>query len=192
MASNIADIWLVFPSQGDAGTALTEIDFTAAAVKAQHPIPSRCQVKEWGVIITTVFVEFTVKPVIKLSRRPLITGTAVVIQTLSLGDTNTTLRKYTTNPDVVAAGGPGTVVVGPAIGGHTSAIVTDAASFTVGTVILADTKSLPSAMLQPGDVLQAEVSTAGTVGSGKGIVFVRLEVAAEQYTTALVQYDAIP
>jgi len=181
-----------FPAQGLAGTGPNEIDLTAAAVKAGYPIPSKCQVIEWGVIVTTAFVEFTVKPVIRLERRPLISGTAVVIQSITLGETNTLLRKYITNPDVVAAGGPGTVTVGPSLGGHTAAATADT-DFIAGMVILADTKSIPSVVLSPGDFLQVNVSTAGTVGSGKVVAFVRLQIpSGEQYTTAFVKYDAIP
>lgn len=190
--ANQTESILYFPAQGLAGTTPNEIDLTSAAIKAGYPIPSKCQVIEWGVIVTTVFVAFTVKPVIRLERRPLISGTAVVIQSLTLGSTNTTLRKYTTNPDAVAAGGPGTVTVGPSLGGHTSVASADT-DFIAGMVILGDTKSLPSVVLSPGDFLQVNVSTAGTVGSGKVVAFARLQVpSGEQYTTAFVQYDAIP
>ena len=191
MASNVSDIWLFFPAQGAASTGVTEIDLTSAAVKAVYPIPSKCQVKEWGVIVSTVFAAWTVAPVIALRRKPLLTGSAVTIQSLSLVYTNTKLRKYTTNPDAVAAGGPGTVTIGPSIGGHTSPATADT-DFSLGVVILGDTKSLPSVVLSPGDALLVEVTTAGTVGSGKVVAFVRLEVAGEQYTTAYVLYDAIP
>lgn len=190
MASNVADSWLFFPAQG--ASTVTEIDLTSTGIKGVYVIPSRCQVKEWGVIVTTVFVTWTVEPIIRLERRPIVTGTAVVIQALTLGDGNTTLRKYTTNPDLVGAGGPGTVTVGPSLGGHTVAATSDANLGVVGNVILGDTKSLPSVVLQAGDALQVNVNTAGTVGSGQVVAFVRLEVAGEQYTTAFVQYDATP
>ena len=190
MASNVADNWIILPPQV-ASTVATEIDFTGAlAVKAVYPIPSKCQVKEWGVIITTAFSANAADPIIRLARRPLITGTIATIQSLTLGSSNTTLRKYTTNPDVVAAGGPGTVTVGPALGGHTSALTADT-DLSVGVIVLGDTKSLPSVVLSPGDLLVVELTTAATTG-GKGVVFVRLEPAGEQYTTAFVQYDATP
>jgi hypothetical protein len=190
--TGIGETWLFFPAQGAASTGLTEIDLTSAAVKAAYPIPARCQILEWGVVVSTVFVAFTVKPIVKLSRRPLIAATAVDLQVLTLAASNTKLRKYITNPDAVAAGGPGTVTVGPSLGGHT-AVATADTDFIAGMVVLGDTKSMPSTVLTPGDVLQFEVSTAGTVGSGKVVAFVRLGVpSGEQYTTAFVAYDAIP
>jgi hypothetical protein len=174
-----------------AGAAATEIDLTSAAVKAVYVISGKCQVVEWGVVITTTFVTFTVKPVIALRRKPLITGASATIQSLTLGVSNTTLRKYTNNPDAVASGGPGTVTVGPSIGGHTSALTADT-DLSAGVVVLADTKSMPSVVLSPGDLLIVEVTTAGTVGSGKCVAFARLEPVQDPYTTAFVQYDAIP
>lgn len=189
MASNVADNWIILPPQV-AGTAATEIDFTSAAVKAVYPIPAKVQVKEWGIIVTTTFSVNAVDPIVKLGRKPLITGSTAYLQALTLGSSNTTLRKYTTNPDAVAAGGPGTVTVGPALGGHTSALTADT-DLVAGTIIIADTKSLPTVVLTPGDLLIVEVTTAATTG-GKGVVFVRLEPAGEQYTTGYVQYDATP
>jgi hypothetical protein len=173
-----------------AGTGATEIDFTAAAVKAVYVISGKCQVVEWGVVITTTFSANATDPIVKLRRKPLITGASVDIQALTLGSSNTTLRKYTSNPDAVASGGPGTVTVGPSIGGHTSALTADT-DLTAGVVVLADTKSMPSVVLSPGDLLIVEVTTAATTG-GKGVCFVRLEPVQDPYTTAFVQYDAIP
>ena len=189
MASNVSDQWIILPPQV-AGTGATEIDFTSAAVKAVYPIPAKCQVKEWGVIVTTTFSVNATDPIVKLGRKPLITATTVYLQALTLGSSNTTLRKYTTNPDAVASGGPGTVTVGPALGGHTSALTADT-DLVAGTIIVADTKSMPSTVLSPGDLLIVEVTTQASTG-GKGVVFVRLEPAGEQYTTAYVQYDSTP
>lgn len=181
---------IILPPQV-AGTGPTEIDFAGAlAVKAVYPISGKCQVVEWGVIITTTFSVNATDPIVKLERKPLIASTAVVIQALTLGSSNTTLRKYTTNPDAVASGGPGTVVVGPSIGGHTSALTADT-DLTIGTIVIADTKSMPSAVLTPGDLLVVELTTAASTG-GKGVVFVRLEPIPEPYATGFVQYDAIP
>ncbi len=189
MASNVSDMWIILPPQV-AGTAATEIDTASAAVKAVYPIPAKCQVKEWGCIITTTFSVNATDPIVKLGRKPLITGSTSYIQALTLGSSNTTLRKYTNNPDAVGAGGPGTVTIGPAIGGHTSALTADT-DLSAGVIVLADTKSMPSVMLSPGDLLIVEVTTQATTG-GKIVVFVRLEVPGEQYTTAYVQYDKTP
>lgn len=189
MISNPFSSMIILPPQV-AGTAATEIDFTSAAVKAVYPIPGKCQVIEWGVIITTTFSGNATDPIVKLRRKPLITGTSADIQALTLGSSNTTLRQYTNNPDAVGSGGPGTVLVGPSIGGHTTALSADT-GLTAGLVILADTKSMPSAVLSPGDLLLVEVTTAATTG-GKGVVFVHLEPVGDIYTTAFVQYDATP
>jgi hypothetical protein len=180
---------IILPPQV-AGTGATEIDFTSAAVKAVYPIQGPCQVTEWGVIVTTTFSVNATDPILKLGRKPLIGGTTAYIQALTLGSSNTTLRKYTTNPDAVAAGGPGTVTVGPSIGGHTTALSADT-DLSAGIVVIADTKSMPSAVLSPGDLLIVEVTTQASTG-GKGVVFVRLEPITEKYTTAYVQYDATP
>lgn len=190
MASNVADIWLFFPAGGAAATTVAAIDFTSAAVKACYGIPSRCQVKEWGVIVTTTFSTNATDPVVALRRKPLITGTSATLDSIILGSSNTLLRKYTVNPDAVAAGGPGTITVGPSMGGHTTVLATDA-TLVAGTVVIADGAGMPSTMLEAGDALIVEVTTAGSTGGG-GVVFVRLEVAGEQYTTAYVNYDAIP
>lgn len=190
MASNVADVWLFFPAQGAAATTITALDFSVAAVKAVYPIPSRCQVKEWGAIITTTFSANAADPVIALKRRPLISGTSVLLQAITLGSSNTTLRKYTSDPDAVGAGGPGTVNIGPSMGGHTTALAADT-SLVAGTICLANTKLMPSTMLQAGDSLLVEVTTGATVAS-LGLIFVRLEIAGEQYGTAYVQYDATP
>lgn len=171
--------------------SLVEIDLTSATVQGSYLISGKTQVVEWGVIITTTFVAFTVKPIIALRRKPLVTGSSSTIQSITLAASNTLLRKYTSNPDVVAAGGPGTVTVGPAIGGNTSAAAADT-DFSAGVIVLADTKSMPSIVLSPGDRLIVEVTTAGTVGSGKCVAFARLEPVQDPYTTAFVQYDAIP
>jgi len=181
---------VILPPQDNVIT-LVEIDLTSTSSGAIYPVPGKCQVVEWGVIVSTVFVAWTVKPILKLQRLPLLAGSAVDIQSMTLAASNTLLRKYTTNPDAVASGGPGTVTVGPALGGHTSAATADS-DFVKGTVILADTKSMPSAVLSPGDLLKVIVTTAGTVGSGKVIAFVRLEPIQDPYTTAYVNYDAIP
>lgn len=189
MLSNPFSAQIILPPQV-AGTAATEIDFTGAAVKAVYPIVGPCQVVEWGVIITTTFSANATDPVVKLRRKPLITGTSADIQALTLGSSNTTLRKYTSNPDVVAAGGPGTVTVGPSIGGHTTGLTADT-DLTAGVIVAADTKSMPSVVLSPGDLLIVEVTTAATTG-GKGVVYVVLEPVPVKYTTAFVQYDATP
>jgi len=191
MASNIADLWLFFPTPV-AGTVVTAIDFTAAAVKQAMAIPSRCQVKEWGVIVTIAFVGNAVDPIVALRRKPLITGTSATLQSLTLGSSNTLLRKYTNNPDAVAAGGPGVVTTGPSIGGHTTPLSADT-DLVAGTVVIADGRTMPSTMLNPGDALIVEVTTAATTG-GSGVVFVRLEVPGEVYTPSNVytNYDAIP
>jgi hypothetical protein len=180
---------VILPAQV-AGTAATEIDLASAAVKAVYPIQGPCQVTEWGFIVTTTFSANATDPVVKLQRRPLITGTAVDIMSITLGSSNANLRKYTSNPDAVAAGGPGVVTVGPSIGGHTSPLSADT-DLTAGTVIIADTKSMPSTVLAPGDLLQVNVTTAATTG-GKVVCWVRLEPVAEKYTTAYVLYDAVP
>lgn len=181
---------IVFPPQV-AGTALTEIDTASAAVKAVYPILTRCQVKEWGCVISTIMGTNATDPIVKLGYQHPIGASTTYISAMTLGSSNTKLRKYTTNPDAVAAGGPGTVTVGPSIGGHTTVLATDA-TLVVGTIVLADTKSLPSVVLQPGDLLLVEVTTAATT-SGKIVVFARLDVAqGEQYTTAYVNYDATP
>lgn len=180
---------IILPPQV-AGTGATEIDFASGAVKAVYPIQGKCQVTEWGVIVTTTFSANATDPIVKLGRKPLITGSTIYLQALTLGSSNTTLRKYTTNPDAVASGGPGTVVVGPSIGGHTSALTADT-DLSAGVIVLADTKSMPSTVLSPGDLLIVEVTTAATTG-GKGVVFVRLEPVQDPYTTAFVQYDATP
>lgn len=180
---------IILPPQV-AGTGATEIDLTSAAVKAVYPIKGKCQVVEWGVIVTTNFSANATDPIIKLGRKPLITGTTAYLQALTLGSSNTTLRKYTNNPDAVASGGPGTVTVGPSIGGHTSALTADT-DLTAGTIVLADTKSMPSVVLSPGDLLIVEVTTAATT-AGKVVVFVNLEPVQDPYTTAYVQYDATP
>ena len=182
---------IIFPPQ-TASTGAVEIDFTSAAVKACMPIQGNAQVVEWGVIITTTFSANATDPVVKLRRKPLITGSAVDIHSITLGSSNTKLLKYTNSVDAVAAGGPGTVIVGPAIGGHTTAISADT-DLTAGTVVIADTKSMPAAVLTVGDLLLVEVTTAATTG-GKGVVFVRLEPYGEPYANKLVfvQYDAVP
>lgn len=175
-----------------AGTGPTEIDFTSAAVAAVYPVQGRAQIVEWGVIITTTFSVNATDPIVKLRRKPLISGTAVDIHSITLGSSNTLLRHYTNSVDAVAAGGPGVVTSGPAIGGHTTALSADT-GLTAGTVVIADTKSMPAAALTVGDLLIVEVTTGGTTG-GKGVVFVRLEPYGEPYANSLVyvQYDAIP
>lgn len=167
-----------------------ELDLTSTSSKGSYPIQGPTQVVEWGVIVSTVFVAFTVKPILTLQRLPLLAGSPVVIQAITLAASNTLLRKYTNSVDAVAAGGPGTVTSGPSIGGHTSAATADS-DFIKGTVIVADTSSMPSVVLSPGDLLQVAVTTAGTVGSGKVIAFARLEPVAAKYTGYVV-YNAIP
>jgi hypothetical protein len=170
-----------------------QLDLTSTSSKASYPIQGPTQVVEWGVIVSTVFVAFTVKPIVTLQRLPLLAGTPAVIQAMTLAASNTLLRHYTNNVDVIAAGGPGVVTSGPSIGGHTSAATADS-DFIKGTVILADTSSMPSVVLTAGDLLQVAVTTAGTVGTGKVIAFARLEPVAETYANKLVyvSYNAIP
>jgi hypothetical protein len=171
--------------------ALVEIDLTSATVQGSYLVHGKSQVVEWGCIITTTVVAWTVKPVLSLRRKPLVTGSSSTIQSITLAASNTTLRKYTTNPDAVGSGGPGTVIVGPSIGGHTSALTADT-DLSAGVIVLADTSSMPSIVLSPGDRLIAEVTTAGTVGSGKCVVFARLEPVSDPYNTAYVQYNSTP
>lgn len=180
---------VILPPQDNVLT-LVEIDFTSTSSGAIYPIPGKCQVVEWGIIISTTFSVNATDPIVKLQRKPLLASTAVDLQSLTLGSSNTKLRKYTTDPNQVAAGGPGTVVVGPSIGGHTTALTADT-DLSIGTVVIADTKSMPSVVLTPGDLLVVAVATAATTG-GKGIAFVRLEPIPEPYTTGYVNYDAIP
>lgn len=180
---------ILFPPQV-AGTGPTEIDFTSGAVKAVYPIAGKCQIKEWGVIITTTFSVNATDPIVKLRYQTPIGGSSVDIQALTLGSSNTTLRKYTTNPDAVASGGPGTVKVGPSLGGHTTALTADT-DLAAGVVVIADTKSMPALVLKGGDLLIVEVTTAATTG-GKGVVFVNLEVAGLEYSRVFVQYDTTP
>lgn len=184
-------VYLPLYSKND-GT-FEELDLTSTSSKASYPIHGPTQVVEWGVIVSTVFVAFTVKPIVTIQRLPLLAGSPVVIQAITLAASNTLLRHYTNAVDTVAAGGPGTVTVGPAIGGNTSAATADS-DFIKGTVILADTSSMPSVVLTPGDLLQVAVTTAGTVGSGKVIAFARLEPVAGKYasTSGYVVYNAIP
>jgi len=179
MASNVADMWLWFPSTVRTSAVGLTTSLTTGVVQA-YPIPSRVQVKQFGIIAAVKFPTFTVVPIIKLQK---VGGTDYAtttdLATLTLGISATT---YFSSIDrsAVAAGGPGTLYLGPGLAGNLTAI-TASAQIIAGTVLLASDSKFPSVMIQPGELLQVNVTTAGTTAGtdGQYNAFVRLEVAGE-------------
>jgi hypothetical protein len=179
MASNVADLWLWFPSTVRTSAAGVTTGLATGVIQA-YPIPSRCQVKQWGIVVVVKWPTHTTDPVIKLQK---VSGTDYAtttdLATFTIGPSNTSLFFPTVSTNVAGAGGPGTVYTGPALGGNRTAAT--AALIAAGVVLLGpDTKS-PSAMIEAGDLLQVNVTTQGaTAGTvGQYTAFARLEVAGE-------------
>ena len=182
MASNVSDIYLFF---GELTTANTGgIALQSTGIAKIHVIPSRCQVKQFGVVITTKMpTTQTVDPIIKLQRQTQDGSggwaTATNLISLTIGPSNANLYFPTISTNVVAAGGPGTLYTGPALKGNRT--LNTLATLVAGVVVLGKDSDLPTAMLEPGDLLQVNVTTAAVTGSEpKCVAFVRLEVAGEQ------------
>lgn len=192
MASNVADMWLFFGLAGTAGESITVaglgVVVTATGIIGIKPVPSRAQLKNVGFLVTTNFGTQTTDPIVKLQRLPAL-GAAVDISSIAIGPTNSDLVRYTSSPDVVAAGGPGVVTPGPSIGGHTSVVTL--AGLVLGAVVLIEQSKVPTVIFEAGDGIQMNITTAAVGGApaGKIVGFARLEVAGEQYTLANTFFD---
>lgn len=178
MASNVADLWLWFPNTARTTTAGVTTGVTVGVIQ-RYPLPSRMQVKQFGIIISVDFPTFTASPVIQLQKvNGNDYGTTTALATLTLGPTAATF-KTTFNHSAVAAGGPGTVVTQPTLSPGTLAVIAD---FAAGSVLVGPDDVLPSVMFEAGEYLQVAVTTQGTTAGtdGQYNAFVRLEVAGEQ------------
>jgi hypothetical protein len=194
MASNVADSVIFFPAWHDnAGAVPAVLDWdvavTADAELGVYPITSRCQVKQFGFIVTVQFAAtagvFSTDPVLLLKSLGIPgtdISTATTLVTFPMGTTNTKLSFPTLNLTAVAAGGPGVVVTGPGLGGNRT-LVTALTQIAPGCILLAPDASLPTAMLQPGQFLSVNLTgSAGAGEAGAGIAFVRLEYPGGENT----------
>ena len=77
---------------GHERTAETQIEAAASDI-ADYFIPNHCQVEEWGVLITEDFVAQATDPVFKLQKLDKVGGTVTDLDTLTVGNSNTKLRK---------------------------------------------------------------------------------------------------
>ncbi len=203
MASNVSDQVIFFPFFNGAAAAAPavadwDLPVTADVEFGVYPIVQRCQVKQFGFLVTVAFGAtagvFSTDPVLLLKTLG-IPGTdvttAVTLVSFTMGTTNTKLSFPTVNLTAVAAGGPGTVVTGPGLGGNRT-LVTALSQIAIGTILLAPDASLPTAMIQPGQFLS--VSLTGSVGAGEvgsGIAFVRLEYAGENNELVTVAQSGV-
>jgi len=179
MASNVADTIIFFKAQAATVADLGDDVTGTAGILGIQAVPSRCQVKQFGFIITVDFGTQTTDVVYKLQQLPAM-GTAVDLITATLGPTNTKLVFPTIATSVVAAGGPDTLYTGPALAGNRT--VNTLATLVKGVVCLCPRSEIPTLVLAPGDGLQVNrtVAAAGGSAAGEVVPFVRLEWAGEQ------------
>lgn len=77
---------------GHERTAETQVEDAAGDI-ASYFIPNHCQVEEWGVLVTEDFVAQATDPVVALQKVDKVGGTVTELDALTIGNSNTKLRK---------------------------------------------------------------------------------------------------
>ena len=151
-------------SFGD-GIMLLGIELTAKQVEdaaadlKDYPIPVHCQVEDFGVYVTEDFVAQATDPIVALQKKTTIGGTATTLISLTLGSSNTTLKK-----------GDGTKALQTTIAADTD--------LDNGDVVYAK-RSAGAQQFAPGDVLTLRHNGAATGAGGAYVPWVTLRVAGQ-------------
>ena len=138
----------------------------AAADLKDYVIPFPCQVEDFGVYITENFVAQATDPIVALQTKTSIGGSATTKVTLTLGGSNTVLKK------------------GDAVKVMQTAITADT-DLDNGHVVLGKRTALPF-KLNPGDVLTIRHDGAATGAGGAYIPIVLLRIEGVNMKPAVV------
>ena len=201
MTGNISRQVIFFPAYRDNSGAVPAIGtgsdwaivITADAELGVYPIISRCQVVQFGFIVTTAWGTQTTDAILHLKTLGVpgtdITTAATLID-FTIGEDNTKLSFPTVDTTVVAAGGPGTVFTGPSLGGNRTLALN--ANIKPGMILLAPDNKLPTAIIQPGQFLSVNVtgSSGGSEG-GAGIAFAVVEYQGDNYELTTVAVSGV-
>jgi hypothetical protein len=154
-----------------AGAAVDEtvpMEETANVSLLEFAVPYFCEIVDFGVVITEDFDAHNVDPVVTLKTRLVNGGTETTLKALTLGADNTKLTKGDGNFDNVTA------------------IAADT-DLDNGDVVHADLSEVTDLKLVPGQILEVEQTTAGTVGStGSYVPFVLLKISGPDFTASNV------
>ena len=146
---------------GVAESHKVEVEAAAADI-IEVVIPFHCQVETFGAYIAETFVAHATDPIVKLQKKPTVGGTATDQISLTLGSSNTNLKKGDGSKALV------TVI----------AADTDLAN---GHVVYAK-RGDNAVQYAPGDVLTIRHATAAGEAGGAYIPFCRLRVTGPDFT----------
>ena len=159
----------------------TQVEETSNTVILEWVAPVWCEVIGFGVVITEDFVAQATDPVVSLKKANTVGGTETVIKALTLGADNTRLAKGSGN-------GPGeTATTNAALYGkdNVTAIAADT-DLDTGDVVYADLSEAAdsdvSRVLQPGQVLMFEHTTAATGAGGAYVPFAIVKLSGPDFT----------
>lgn len=198
MTGNISRRVIYFPAWHDNAGAVPavadwEVAITADAELGVWPIVARCQVVQFGCIITTAWGTQTTDAILTLKTLGVPgtdISTAATLVSFTIGEDNTKLSFPTVDLTAVAAGGPGTVVTGPGLGGNRTAFLNTAGK--PGCVLLAPDGSLPTTIIKPGQFLSVSVTgSSGGSEAGKVIAFAVIEEQGDNYELLTVATSGV-
>jgi len=134
------------------GLELTPLQAEAAnGVIKQYPVVIEMEVVGFGVYITEDFVAQTADPVVQLIKNSKLSGTEAVLKSLTLGSSNTTLKK------------------GNDLKAGITAIANDV-DLDNGQVVVAKLVGV-NRLFAPGDILEFKQSTDATTAGGAYVPF---------------------
>ena len=156
----------------------TQVEETSNTVILEWVAPVWAEVIAFGVVITEDFVSQATDPVVSLKKANTVGGTETVIKALTLGADNTRLAKGDGN-------GPGETTGALYPKDNVTAIAADA-DLDTGDVVYADLSEAAdsdvSLVLQPGQVLMFEHTTAATGAGGAYVPFAIVKLSGPDFT----------
>lgn len=156
----------------------TQVEETSNTLLLEFVAPVWCEIIAFGAVITEDFSAHATDPVVELKRANTVGGTETSIKTLTLGSSNTRLAKGNGNEPGVTTG-----ALYPK--DNVTAISADT-DLDTGDVVYADLSEAADAgvslVLQPGQVLIFQHTTAAGEAGGAYVPFAIVKFGGPDYT----------